>query len=370
MIPETDTADSVTLRVLVVDDSLLYRKMIQDVLDIFPGVEVVGSAQDGQIALIKARSLKPDVITLDIQMPEMDGLEVLEHLKAEQPETTAIVCSMFTTEGARITLRALELGAFDFIPKPASGTLEDNRTFFKSAIAPMLDALMRLKAERQAVAVPLLEVSGMRKTITEGFPGFKRLHEKSMAVAIGISTGGPVALAKMMPDIPADIGVPLFIVQHMPPMFTGTLAAKLNSICQITVKEAVDGEIVCPNTAYIAPGGKQMKISPTPDTGYPMLIRITDDAAENNCKPSADYLFRSVAGCYGRHATGVIMTGMGYDGSEGLKLMKERGAFIIAQDESTSLIYGMPRKPVEMGIVDVIAPLETIAGEICRTVSD
>ncbi len=358
-----------TLRVLVVDDSLLYRKMIQDVLDTFPGVEVVGSAPDGQVALLKARSLKPDVITLDIEMPEMDGLEVLEHLKAEQPETTAIVCSMFTTEGARITLRALELGAFDFIPKPASGTLDDNRALFRSAIAPMLDALMRLKTTRQTVVAPLSKISGMERTILEGLsPILKSPHEKSMAVAIGISTGGPVALAKMMPEIPANIGVPLFIVQHMPPMFTGALAAKLNSVSQITVKEAADGEIVCPNTAYIAPGGKQMKVASVSGANHSVVIRITDDAPENNCKPSADYLFRSVSGCYGRRATGVIMTGMGYDGSEGLKLMKERGAFIIAQNEATSAIYGMPRKPIEMGIVDVIAPLEAIAAEIIRTV--
>ena len=369
MAPEMDVSDSVKLKVLVVDDSILYRKMIQDVLEEFPGVEVVGTAQDGHIALIKARSLKPDVITLDIEMPEMDGLEVLEHLAVEQPETASVVCSIFTTEGARITLKALELGAFDFIPKPSAGTLEDNRTLFKSAITPMIDALTHLKSERSMVIASTPQVSKTKKPLPEFLRFSGGIREKSRAVTIGISTGGPVALAKVMPDIPADIGVPLFIVQHMPPMFTEALAAKLNAVSRIWVKEAADGEIVCPNTAYIAPGGKQMKVALSSGGNRSMVIRITDDAAENNCKPSADYLFRSVADCYGRHATGVIMTGMGYDGSEGLKLMKERGAFIIAQDESTSLIYGMPRKPVEMGIVDVIVPLEAIAGEISRTVS-
>jgi two-component system chemotaxis response regulator CheB len=190
----------------------------------------------------------------------------------------------------------------------------------------------------------------------------------SKAIAIGISTGGPVALAKLIPNIPADIGVPIFIVQHMPPMFTDALAAKLNSLGGISVKEAINGEVICANTVYIAPGGKQMKVAAL----YPgnlLAIQVTDDPPENNCKPSVDYLFRSIARHYGKFATGVIMTGMGCDGTEGLKLMKQNGAMIIAQDESTCAVYGMPKKPVEIGIVDVIAPLDLIAVEICRTVS-
>jgi two-component system chemotaxis response regulator CheB len=191
--------------------------------------------------------------------------------------------------------------------------------------------------------------------------------DKSKAVAIGISTGGPVALVKLIADIPADIGVPIFIVQHMPATFTDTFAARLNSMVRILVKEASNGEVIRPGTVYIAPGGKQMKVAASDICGL-LVIRITDDPPENNCKPSADYLFRSIAHHYGKHATGVIMTGMGYDGTEGLKLMKQNGATIIAQDESTSVVYGMPRKPVEIGIVDVIAPLDLMADEICRTI--
>lgn len=360
-------SDIVTIKALIVDDSAMHRKIVQDVLETFPYIEVVGVAQNGKIALSKAVSFKPDLLTLDIEMPEMDGLEVLERLRHELPEAVAIVFSAFTTEGARITLRALELGAFDFIPKPSAGNLIENRERFKSAIAPMLEALLRSKRTKQIVREA--PVYPKNQIVTNSAQISSRRHSViSKAVAIGISTGGPVALAKLIPNIPADIGVPIFIVQHMPPMFTDALAAKLNSFGGISVKEAINGEVICANTVYIAPGGKQMKVA----TLYPdnlLVIQVTDDPPENNCKPSVDYLFRSIARHYGKYATGVIMTGMGHDGTEGLKLMKQNGAMIIAQDESTCAVYGMPRKPVEIGIVDVIAPLDLIAGEICRTVS-
>ncbi len=358
--------DIVTLKALIVDDSAMHRKIVQDVLETFPYVEVVGSAQNGKIALLKAASLKPDLLTLDIEMPEMDGLEVLEHLRQELPETVAIVFSAFTTEGARITLRALELGAFDFITKPGAGKLEENRVRFKSEIAPMLETLLRSKRTK-----PILKETSVHERnqiITDPGPMRLRLNsDKSKAVAIGISTGGPVALAKLIPNIPADIGVPIFIVQHMPPMFTDALAGKLNSMGDISVKEAVNGEVIRPNTVYIAPGGRQMKVA-TSDPDNLLVIRVTDDPPENNCKPSVDYLFRSIARHYGKNSTGVIMTGMGHDGTDGLKLMKLNGAMIIAQDESTSAVYGMPRRPVEIGIVDIIAPLDLMAEEICRTI--
>ncbi|MBI5592530.1 MAG: chemotaxis response regulator protein-glutamate methylesterase [Deltaproteobacteria bacterium] len=361
-------SDTVTLKALIVDDSAMHRKIVQDVLETFPYVEVVGAAQNGKIALLKAASLKPDLLTLDIEMPEMDGLEVLERLRHELPEAVAIVFSAFTTEGARITLRALELGAFDFIPKPSAGKLEENRERFRSEIEPMLETLIRSKRIKPVAK----EASVLLKKQIITDPGAMRLRrnsDKSRAIAIGISTGGPVALAKMIPSIPADVGVPIFIVQHMPPMFTDALAAKLDSMGNVSVKEAVDGEVIRANTVYIAPGGRQMKVG-TLDSGSQLVIQVTDDPPENNCKPSADYLFRSIARHYGKYSTGVIMTGMGYDGTEGLKLMKQNGAMIIAQDESTSAVYGMPRKPVEIGIVDVIAPLDLMAEEICRTVRD
>jgi two-component system chemotaxis response regulator CheB len=355
-----------TLRTLVVDDSGMYRKIIQHALESLPNVEIVGTASNGRIALIKAASLKPDLITLDIEMPEMDGLETLEHLRTDMPDVSAIVFSNYTTEGARITLKALELGAFDFIPKPSSGSLAENTDEFKSRIMPIIDALIRLKREAKRKQTHPRRIQAVLHPAVRS-AGFNRGMGKSKAVAIGISTGGPVALTRVLPGIPSDIDASIFIVQHMPPLFTDALAKKLDLISQIQVKEAVNGETIQSGTAYIAPGGKQMGV----ESFHPkdsMIIRVTDDPPENNCRPSADYLFRSVARAYGRYATGVIMTGMGHDGTEGLRQMKECGAVIIAQDEATSAVYGMPRKPVELGIVDVIAPLGTISEEICRTV--
>jgi len=186
-------------------------------------------------------------------------------------------------------------------------------------------------------------------------------------VAIGISTGGPKALAKMMPMIPSDLGVPILIVQHMPPVFTASLAESLGSKCRMKVQEAGDGDILCPNTIYIAPGGKQMKIIACSD-GLERSIRITDDPPENSCKPSVDYLFRSVAKAYSNRATGVIMTGMGSDGTEGIRCLKEEGAFIIAQDEATSTVFGMPKETIEAGYADVVSPLDSVVGEIVSTV--
>jgi len=190
---------------------------------------------------------------------------------------------------------------------------------------------------------------------------------KSELVAIGISTGGPNALAQMMPKLPAALKVPILIVQHMPPVFTQSLAKSLDGKCAIRVREARDGEPLEPGTALIAPGGRQMKIEAGAD-GLTRVVKITDDPPENNCKPSADYLFRSVARHYVGRATGVIMTGMGSDGFLSLKLMKRNGATILAQDESSCVVFGMPKAPVEAGIVDVISPLENIAGEILKTI--
>jgi two-component system, chemotaxis family, protein-glutamate methylesterase/glutaminase len=364
------------IRLLIVDDTIVYRKIVSDVLSDLPGVEVVGSAHNGKAAITKIASLNPDLLTLDIEMPEMDGIEVLEYIKEKELDVGAIMLSTLTHAGGEMTIKALELGAFDFIPKPQEGTMAENTESIKKTIIPILNAFRRrneiknlLKGKISPVAVskekpsssgPNHIVERMR-TITG------RLSKKSEIVGIGVSTGGPRALAQMMPLLPPDIGVPLLIVQHMPPMFTASLANSLNAKCSLEVREASDGEPIVPNVAFIAPGGKQMKIDPAAD-GKTRIIRITDDPPENNCKPSADYLFKSIAHYYVGRATGVIMTGMGSDGFHGLELMKKSGSTIIAQNGETCVVYGMPKKPVDAGIVDVIAPLEMIAEEICRTV--
>ena len=362
------------LRVMVVDDTVLYRKIVSDALAILPGVEVVGSAHNGKAAISKLTSLKPDLLTLDIEMPEMNGIEVLHHIQHHAPRIGAIMLSTLTHEGGDMTMKALELGAFDFIPKPQSGTMAQTREKIELALGPMIRAFQR-SARISGMAKPMFrpgekstEPASRRAPATANRPSQAILNRsKAEIIVIGISTGGPNALAKMLPMIPKDIGVPILIVQHMPPMFTRALANSLSAKCAIAVREARQGEPILPNTALIAPGGKQMKIVAGAD-GKTRVVKITDDPPENSCKPSVDYLFRSVAHHYVGRATGVIMTGMGSDGTQGLKLMKQNGATIIAQNEATCVVFGMPKEAAETGLADVVLPLDQIADMIVKTV--
>jgi two-component system, chemotaxis family, protein-glutamate methylesterase/glutaminase len=355
------------LKVLVVDDTVVYRKIVADVLAELPNVEVVGTAHNGKAAMYKIRTLQPDLLTLDIEMPEMNGLEVLRQLPAVAPRVGAIMLSTLTQQGGAMTIRALELGAFDFIPKPQSGTMDANREAVKKTLGPMINAFARSRRVREPLSplhrgVPAARPRRPAATRSAAATG------NSAIIAIGISTGGPSALTRMLPQLPGDIGVPIVIVQHMPPLFTRSLANSLNRKCAIEVREAASGDRLLPNRVLIAPGGKQMKVAAGPD-GKDRVIKITEDPPVNNCRPSVDYLFRSVADHYVGGATGVIMTGMGSDGADGLKWMKNSGAFVIAQDESTCVVYGMPREPIESGIADVVVPLDDIAAEILKTVS-
>ncbi|MCP4745495.1 MAG: chemotaxis response regulator protein-glutamate methylesterase [Desulfobacteraceae bacterium] len=363
---------SKALRILVVDDTVVYRKIVKDVVSQLPGVEVVGTAHNGVAALHKIRTLKPDLLTLDIEMPEMNGIEVLEHLNREALDVGAIMLSTLTYEGGTMTMRALELGAFDFIPKPQSGAnMAENTETIKKALAPVIKAF--------SLSRDIQKISGRKRKVTgKASPSKKKITPtqtidsekwsgKASIVAIGISTGGPNALAKVLPRLPATIGVPIVIVQHMPPIFTNSLAKSLNSKCALDVREATDGEPLKPNIVYIAPGGKQMKVIAGAD-GRQRVIRITDHPPENSCKPSADYLFRSIAEHFVGRATGVIMTGMGSDGTSGLQMMKNNGAFIIAQDEPSCVVFGMPKAPIELNIVNVVSPLDRIADTIIKTV--
>lgn len=362
------------LRVMIVDDTIVYRKIVSDVLAKIPGVEIVGTANNGKIAMSRIASLKPDLITLDIEMPEMNGLEVLARIQKESPDIGAIMLSTLTSQGSDMTIKALELGAFDFIQKPETGTMAENVEKVKSALEPMISAFKRRRQIKSILKGKISKTKPLpsRKPAGDVAARMTRItgrikKSKSEIIAIGISTGGPNALARMMPMLAGDIGVPILIVQHMPPLFTKSLAKSLDSKCALEVKEAENGDILKPNTALIAPGGKQMKIVAGGD-GTSRIVKITDDPPENSCKPSADYLFRSVASHYVGRATGVIMTGMGYDGNAGLRIMKENGAHIIAQDEATCTVFGMPKEPVESGTADTVAPLDMIAAEITKTV--
>ena len=358
------------LRVLVVDDTIVYRKSVSDIIEEIPGVELAGVAHNGKIALDKIATVKPDLLTLDIEMPVMNGLEVLAELKKRHPQIGAIMLSTLTADGSEMTMKALELGAFDFILKPQSKNLVEGKKEIRRLLEPILDAYARSRfpgrplartVSRPAVTVTSAAVS----PVAGGRPAVRK--SKSEIVTIGISTGGPNALNQMLPRLPGNLNVPILIVQHMPPVFTKSLASSLDKKCALRVKEAEDREPIEPNVVYIAPGGKQMKLVAATD-GSRRLIKITDDPPENSCKPSADYLFRSVGDYYVGRTTAVIMTGMGSDGTRGLEVLKNKGAHIIAQDEASCVVYGMPKAPTEKGFVDVIAPLDRIADEIVKSV--
>jgi len=366
-----------TIRALVVDDTIVYRKIVSDVLKNIPGVEVVGTANNGKIALSKIASLKPDLITLDIEMPEMSGIEVLEKLHEKPDAPVVVMLSTLTRQGSEMTIRALELGAFDFVPKPDEGKMAENLQKVQDAVLPIIEGFKRRKATqlkireriRQKPQVPGQAAGPGKKIPEEAVVVQKRsvAHSKSEIVGIGISTGGPNALTKMVPMLPGDLRAPVLIVQHMPPLFTASLANSLNNKSKLEVKEAQEGDIITPGWVYIAPGGKQMKVVAGAD-GVTRKIKITDDPPENSCKPSVDYLFRSIAQHYLGRSTGVIMTGMGTDGNKGLIHMKNNGGVVIAQNEETCTVFGMPKEPVESGLADIVAPLEKIAEEIVKSV--
>lgn len=373
------------IRVLVVDDTIVYRKAVSDILSEMPGIEVVGVAHNGKIAVAKIQTLKPDLLTLDIEMPVMNGIEVLEYLQQHAPQVSAIMVSTLTSAGGDMTMRALELGAYDFILKPSSTNIADSKQQLRLLLNPLIKAFQTGRTAVGAMqSEPKTKTPALRPVSPGTIPDSQqhgtavssrqrtvgkdmRRRGKSEIIAIGISTGGPNALAKMMPMLPGNLGIPIVIVQHMPPVFTKSLANSLNAKCALTVKEARDGEPILANVVYIAPGGKQMKLVASTD-GTNRLIRITDDPPENSCRPSADYLFRSVADYYVGRATAVIMTGMGSDGTKGLQVLKEKGALIIGQDESSCVVYGMPKTPAELGLTDVVVSLNKIAGEVVKTV--
>ncbi|MBN1477891.1 chemotaxis response regulator protein-glutamate methylesterase [Candidatus Sumerlaeota bacterium] len=356
------------VRVLVVDDSALYRKVLAELLMEIRGVEVVGRSANGKLALESIPVLRPDLLTLDLEMPEIDGLGVLEVLRVNHPEIGAIMLSSHTHTGADATMRALELGAFDFVPKPTASSLQQGIEQIRSDLVPKVEAFAQSLRSSARPAESLRSASPEVRvpTHTEEIPP-SDLDARPKVIALGISTGGPNALAKMMPRLPVNLPVPLLIVQHMPPVFTKSLADSLNAKCAIEVREAREGEPIRPATALIAPGGKQMKISRPLNGGEP-VVRLTNDPPENNCRPSVDYLYRSVSYIFGPRALAVIMTGMGSDGLDGARLLKRRGARVIAQDEASSTIYGMPRAVIEEGLADAIIPLDEISSSIQRVV--
>jgi two-component system, chemotaxis family, protein-glutamate methylesterase/glutaminase len=349
------------LRVLVVDDSLLYRKIIRDALAALPNVEVVGSATNGRMAIEKIEQLAPDMMTLDFEMPELDGPGVLRWLRQSKRPTRAVMLSALTSQGADATVLALHEGAFDFVVKPSGGTPQGNQLLLQTALAARVHAVQELLAaqrpRRPAVPVQHTPAAPPARRI---LPGMQRVD----VVAIGVSTGGPDALRAMLPRLPADLAAPVVIVQHMPPVFTKSLADSLNKLCTLQVAEAADGQLVHPGEVVVAPGGRQMKVHRN-ETGQ-AVIELTDDPPVQSCRPSVDYLFHSLAESFGPHTLSIIMTGMGYDGADGCRRLHALGGPVIAQNEASCVVFGMPRKPVEEGVADVVSPLSSLANDIVR----
>lgn len=357
------------MRVLVADDSILFRRVMTEVLASLPNVEVVGQAPNGRLALQRVRELSPDLLTLDMEMPEGDGLEVLAALKREAKPPVVIVVSALTLRGGQLTLQALQKGAFDFVTKPVGADPARSREMLRADLAPKLMGLaLRLGVRGILAGAPAPPPKARPAAPEDPSLPAKRpaVYARPEMVLIGVSTGGPNALAEVLPALPAKLGVPILIVQHMPPLFTQSLADSLAARCAIRVREAVHHEAVEANVAYIAPGGRQMRL--VPGSGGRRIIEITDDPPENNCRPAVDYLFRSVANSFPGKAAAVILTGMGSDGALGLRLLKRNGAFVIAQDEASCVVYGMPKAAVDAGVVDAILPVTGIAARIAAVV--
>lgn len=338
-------------RLLIVDDSALMRQLLTQIFSTDPTIEIVGSASDPFVAREKIKALHPDVITLDIEMPRMDGLTFLEKLMRAHPMPVVMISSL-TVNGAETTLRALNLGAIDYIPKPrldiANRTLE-----LADEIVARVKTAARAKVQtalRNPAQAPLRPLS-------------TNTHFVNKVVAIGASTGGTEALCEILTALPANFpGV--VIVQHMPEAFTAKFAERLNTLCAIEVKEAKDGDRILPGRALLAPGGKQMSIQQRSGGAF---VHVYAGEKVNRHAPSVDVLFSSCARSIGREAMGVILTGMGADGSRGLLEMHQAKAYTIAQDESTSVVFGMPKEAIALGGVDSVLPLGHIASTLIQS---
>lgn len=335
------------IRVLVVDDSAFMRHTIVRHLSDAPGIDVVGAANDGVEALALVRSLAPDVVTLDVEMPRMDGLETLRQLMVERPLPVVMVSSL-TQEGAETTIRALELGAVDFVPKPSGSVSLDFYRVKDSLVAAIIRASMSHVRPAPAAVAPARPV-----VVPAGRSG------SAPIVVIGASTGGPRALHHLIPALPADFPSPVLIVQHMPPGFTRSLAQRLDDLSPLTVREADTGDSLHAGLVLVAPGGKHMVLRNRRRVG------LSDAPPEHGVRPAIDVTLRSVVENVGANAVGVILTGMGQDGAQGVALLHQAGGATIAEDESTCVVYGMPRAAAAAG-ARVIAPLPEIADAIVR----
>lgn len=390
------------IKVLVCDDSALMRNLISKIIDSTEGLKTVGTAMNGKFCLRKIPELQPDIILLDIEMPEMTGVEFLEERKKQNIDIPVVILSSIAEKGAPVTIKCLELGASDFITKP-SGSISSNIAVVSGLIIEKVFAYGGKYARRKGREVPpneffvhqakireaeidaakkgLLEKVKSLKTTSQAFtpslwqnkkkeiPEIKPLrpHGKIDVIAIGISTGGPNALREVFASLDPKLNKPILVVQHMPEGFTKEFAASLDRVCPLRVKEAEDGDYIHPGQVYIAPGNYHIVVE---HSTLCNIVRLSKDDLRNGHRPSADVLFGSVAKIYKNRALGIIMTGMGRDGAEQITEMRKEGAWTLGQDEDSSIVYGMPRVAWELGGVERQVSLKNMADEINRLVKE
>ncbi|EIK2267962.1 chemotaxis response regulator protein-glutamate methylesterase [Vibrio cholerae] len=365
------------IKVLVVDDSSFFRRRVSEIINSESRLEVIDVAVNGKEAVEKAARLKPDVITMDIEMPVMDGISAVREIMANNP-VPILMFSSLTHDGAKATLDALDAGALDFLPKKFEDiarnrdeavtllqqrvlSIASKKMFLRRPAAPRpaptasIAASSSLSQERAAAASPL---GNRPSTAVSAATRFKASGKKYQLTAIGTSTGGPVALQKILTKLPVNYPHPIVLIQHMPATFTAAFASRLNSLCKIEVKEAEDGDMLRPGVAYLAPGGKQMMLDGRPGAAR---LRIIDGGDRMNYKPCVDVTFGSAAKIFGDKVLSMILTGMGADGREGARMLKQAGATIWAQDEESCVVYGMPQAVAKAGISTEDLPLERIA---------
>lgn len=345
------------LKVLIVDDSSLYRKILSSAVDALPMPTRLETAPSGMIALKKIPQFDPAVVLLDIEMPDMNGIEVLKAIRKENTEITVVLVSGTTSRSADITIEGLSSGAADFIPKPTGGSVDENVKALQQGLAEAfaLAAARRLRraerAQRPAPAGPAATAAAVPSL----------LPSRVEIVAIGISTGGPNALETMLPMLPASFPVPIAIVQHMPPLFTASLARSLSRNAKLTVVEAEEGMPLAGGGVYIAPGGKHLLIR---REGTGLVARLDDGPPVNSCKPAVDVMFASLVPVTGKHTLAVVMTGMGADGAAGVAALKQVSAYCLTQSAETCTVYGMPHAVDQANLSDESVPLERMAARI------
>lgn len=350
------------LRVVIVDDAVVVRRIVSDVLTGDPQIEVVGTAANGRIGLQKIELLNPDAVTLDVEMPEMNGIETVREIRKRWPRLPVIMFSTLTERGASTTLEALALGANDYVTKPANvGSVQVAMERIREDLIPKLKALCPLVIGKP-VAAPVTRIAPLVAP-----PRAAGARQRIDAVVIGVSTGGPNALAVVLPQLPRTLAVPVLIVQHMPPVFTRLLAERLAAKSQLRVAEATAGQPVEAGLALIAPGDFHLTVERSRGG---VVAALNQESPENSCRPAVDVLFRSAARVFGPHVLAVVLTGMGQDGLRGCEAVREAGGQAIAQDEASSVVWGMPGFVARAGLADRVLPVDQVGAEIARRVGD